>query len=219
METEFIYWRRETPVGIVVEEISGGEDKSPAIWFQMARQIFCENGPDGFREVGHFENGAPFLYNSDSRLSISHTYGLFVAAYLPKTPEAELKTFSLRTAMGVDTERKDREQVLRLRERFLNERELAMIPADNLIGNIVAWTAKEALYKSAFNNSADWRKDIEILDMPDVETGALGKASITLASGETTEMNLYSYLSDDFIVTIAYSPRCAKFKSKRPNRK
>lgn len=213
METDFIYWRHDTPVGIRVEEISGGEDKSPALWQQMARQIFCENGADGFREIGHFECGAPFLYNSDCRISISHTHGLFVAASLPKTPEAELKSFSPRTAMGVDTERKDRGQVLRLRERFLNAHELEMIPADNLISNIVAWTAKEALYKSAFNKSADWRKDIEIIAMSDVQTGALGKATVTLATGETTEMNLYSYFSDDFIVTLAYSPRCAKFKS------
>lgn len=212
METEFIYWRHKIPSGIYIEEISGGAGKSPAVWLTMARQIYCENGPDGFRDIGHFENGAPFLFNCPSRISVTHTDGMFAVASLPKTPEADLRVFSERTAMGIDAERADRQQVIRLRERFLNAEELAMVPADSVTANILAWTAKEALYKAALNTSVNWRSDLRIITLPDPEKNTTGEAEIILTSGEKAAMELFSYISDDYIITLAYSPRCAKFK-------
>ncbi|MDE6299895.1 MAG: hypothetical protein K2M10_09675, partial [Muribaculaceae bacterium] len=73
METECIYWPHPTPVGIKVEEISGMENRSGEIWRRMALQVYCENGKDGFREIGHFSNGAPFLFGQNNRISITHT--------------------------------------------------------------------------------------------------------------------------------------------------
>lgn len=149
METEFIYWRHPTPVGIKVEEISGMENKSGKLWRDMAMQIYCENGVDGFREIGHFANGAPFLFGLTSRISVTHTAHLLAVATLPKTPEANLSQFAPRTAMGIDAERLDREQVLRVRDKFLSDEEKAIVSEDSLEANIIAWTSKEALYKAA----------------------------------------------------------------------
>lgn len=241
MEDEFIYWPHPTPVGIRVEEISGMESKSGRLWEEMARQIYCENGRDGFREIGHFPDGAPFLFGIPSRISITHTDHLYAVATLPKTPEADLARFSKRTALGIDAEPLNREQVKRVRERFLSEEEFALVPADDLERLIIAWTAKEALYKAAMTPGLDLRRDIRLLSLPAIDRkmnipGApapvLGKAVISLpdsAAPESAaqspglqrkehEMELYSYLSEgetsDYCVTIAFSPKCAKFAKK-----
>ena len=229
MNDEFIYWPHPTPVGIRVEEISGMESKCGAIWREMAMQIYCENGRDGFREVGHFPNGAPFLFGVPSRISVTHTGHLLAVATLPKTPEANLSWFTPRTALGIDAESFDRRQVLKIRERFLSADELARIDSDNLEANIIAWTAKEALYKAAMTPGLDFREAITLLSLPEIDRkmnlpGApppvVGKACVILPSHDEAtsgpvDMELYSYESEGCCVTIAYSPKCAKFGRKQ----
>jgi phosphopantetheinyl transferase (holo-ACP synthase) len=213
METEFIYCRRHTPVGIRIEEITGGEDKSGRVWDIMSRQVYAENGKEGgYRPIEHYDNGAPYVYGMDQRISLSHTKGMLVVATLPRTPEVDLSKFSLRTAMGIDVERADRAKVLDVREKFLSETELAMIDANDIEDNIIAWTAKEAMYKAAWHEGMDWVRDMEITKMPDPRTGTLGEASVCTDEEERTPMLLYSYLSDDFLITVAFSPKCATFK-------
>lgn len=244
MEEEFVYWPHPTPVGIKVEEVSGMENKSGRIWEAMAKQIYCENGRDGYRDLGHFANGAPFLFGQTTRISLTHTGHLLAVASLPKTPEANLSQFAPRTALGIDAERNDRAQVLKVRDRFLSEAEKEFIPADDLEANIIAWTAKEALYKAGMTEGLDLCKDIAItalpaidrnMNLPGAPAAKLGKAILRLPSrpfqasetgqeGDTAsetapaqeyEMELYTYLSEgeneSYIVTIAYSPKCAKY--------
>ncbi|MEZ3531515.1 MAG: 4'-phosphopantetheinyl transferase superfamily protein [Muribaculaceae bacterium] len=224
MEDEFIYWPHPTPVGIKVEEISGMESKSGAIWRELAMQIYCENGRDGFREIGHFPNGAPFLFGMTARISITHTGHLLAVATLPKTPESNLASFAQRTAMGIDAERLDREQVIKVRDKFLSDAEKEFVAADNLEANIIAWTAKEALYKAAMTSGLDFKDAIKITSLPKIDRqmnlpGApapvIGTAviSIPMEEGDAmdVDMNLYSYESEGHCVTIAFSPKCAKF--------
>ena len=228
METDFIYWRHPTPPGIKVEEISGGEDKSGDLWRRMALQVYCENGKEGYREINHFTSGAPYIEGATERISISHTNGLLVVATLPSTPEAHLAEFNERTAMGIDAERADRRQVIGLRERFLSAAELEMAEADSIEANITAWTCKEALYKAALTPGLDFRADIRIHVLPrpaDPSTWAermkdhrstvsdgYGEASVRFPDGTTVSMRLYSYRSEDCIVTLAYSPKAATFR-------
>lgn len=230
METEFIYWRHHTPIGIKVEEISGGEDKSGTLWQQMALQVYAENGREEYREIGHFPSGAPFLHNSAERISISHCPHKLIIATLPPAPDVELNSFSPLTALGVDVESSHRKQILKLRERFLSEAELDMIPADNVAANITAWTAKEALYKAAMVMSPDFRKAIELQSLPvpapeevwlryissnekpDIAS-AFGRAFIFLPSGIKLKMNLYSYMSGEDIVTMAYADDTLRFQN------
>lgn len=233
---EFIYWPHPTPAGIKVEEVTGMLSKSGRLWESMALQIYCENGRDGYRDVGHFTSGAPFLFGSPCRISITHTDHFLAVASLPKTPEADLSQFALRSALGIDAERLDRNQVLKVRERFLSPSELSMIGSEDLEANIIAWTAKEALYKAALCEGLDIRENIILTKLPGIDRkmnlpGApapvYGKALLRLPSdGDTTkfkeiEMELYSYESEgedaSYCVTLAYSPKCAKFS--RPTSK
>lgn len=212
MDNDFIYWRHPTPIGVKVEEVSGGADRKGAVWRAMALQIWKENGRDGYRDVDHLDCGAPLLYGDAARISISHTDGLLVVATLPPTPEAGLGTFAERTALGIDAERADRGQVLKVRPRFLNEAELAIVPADDVQANIVAWTCKEALYKAVLAPGPDWRTQLSIDTMP-VPGGATGKAHALI---DNTEVNfiLYTYISGDHVVTIAITPRTATYTKK-----
>lgn len=222
METEFIYWRHPSIPGIKIEEVCGGEDKSGNLWKEMAYQLYCENGKEAFREIGHFHNGAPFLFGEESRISISHADHFLVVATLPSTPEVDLSEFSRRAAMGIDAERADRCQVLNVRQRFLSDKELAMIPEEDVMANVMAWTAKEACYKALLCDGIDFRKDIVIEKMPGISPAVpiydkkefpeivYGKA-MCRRNGEEVELTLFSYESEGHVVTLAYSPQCAKF--------
>lgn len=226
METEYIYWRHDTPTGIRVEEISGAEQRSGKLWLEMARQIFSENGGDCYRIINHYESGAPYLEGEQKRISVSNTKGLLVVASLPKTPEAEMSIFSPRTALGVDAERTDREQVLSIRDKFLSEEEKQFIPANDLQANLLAWTAKEALFKAALASGVDWRKQLRIASLPELlhwegsEKKPLavfkeGKAQIIFADGNAQDMTLFAYESEGCYITLAYSPKCAKYQPRK----
>lgn len=222
METEFIYWRHHTLPGIKVEEVCGGEDRSLKLWIEMAYQVYSENGKEGYREIGHFRNGAPFLVGETGRISITHTGRFLAVATLPDTPEVDLSVFSERAAMGIDAERADREQTLRVREKFLSDQELQMIDKDDVKMNVMAWTAKEALYKAAMQEGLDFKNDIRILSLPKIGPAVpvydknefdpirTGEAIVKIEDKEYPFV-LYTYESEGNIVTLAYSPRCAKF--------
>ena len=224
METEFIYWRHHTLPGIKVEEICGGENRPMSLWREMAYQVYSENGREVYREIGHFRNGAPFLIGENGRISITHTERFLAVATLPPTPEVDLSEFTERAAMGLDAERADREQVLKVREKFLSAAELEMIPASDVLANVMAWTAKEALYKAAMSEGLDFAKDIAIRSLPKLGPAVpvydksefdpirTGEAVVCI-DGREFHFVLYSYESEGNIVTLAYSPRCAKFGS------
>lgn len=220
--------------GIKIEEVSCGERYSGRLWFEMARQLYCENGREEYREIGHFSDGAPFLYGDNSRISITHCPGLLAVATLPPTPEVNLEGFTQRAALGIDAERRDREQVLRVRDKYLSAADRALVPADDLGANVLAWTVKEAVYKAALQPGLDFAEDIRIVRLPKLGPATpvfnpadygldpslkawpaecYGEVEATLASGPVL-FQIYSYLSDDFVVTLAFTPKTAKFAKK-----
>ena len=217
---EFVTWHHKTAVGIKIDEVFGMDSKNGKVWTELARQIYCEQS-ENYRVIEHFDNGAPFLEGYPGRISISHTSHFFVVATLPKTPEINLDTFNPRTAMGIDAEPLSRTQVINVRNKFLSEEEEKYIPKDNLTANIIAWTSKEALYKASFSSNIDFRNDIVIKKLPELQSDPLnftgqflGDAIINFRdeSGNTPqEMKLFSYSSYGCCVTIAFSPKCAKF--------
>ncbi len=222
MEIEFIYWRHKTLPGIKVEEICGAEDKPMPLWKEIAYQVYCENGRDGYREIGNFRSGAPFLQGDSSRISITHTGRFLAVATLPPTPEVELSEFTERAAMGIDAENAERSQVLKIREKFLSDDELVRISGDDVKLNVLAWTAKEALYKAALTEGLDFKEAIRIVNLPKIGPAVpvynheefdpitTGEAWVKIGDKEYPFV-LYSYESEGNIVTLAYSPRCAKF--------
>lgn len=228
METEFIYWRHPTLPGIKIEEVCGAEDKKGRLWEELALQVYCENGKDGYREIGHYQQGAPFVNGEETRISISHTKGLLVVATLPPTPEVDLSEFSLRSCLGVDAERLDREaQVMKVVDKFLSADEKNMV-GDDPKKALMAWTVKEAAYKAVLGHDLDFIRDVVIDKLPEPGPAVTvydknefpeivyGSVRVWLPSVDAekrveVELIAYSYISEDCIVTLVYSPKCAKF--------
>ena len=216
---EFVTWQHKTFIGVKVDEIFGMDSKNGRVWTELARQIYCETGNQDYRVIEHFDNGAPYLENYSGRISITHTSHLFAVATLPKTPEVNLEIFNPRSCMGIDAESTNREQVLRVREKFLSEEELQLIPADDLQTNILAWTIKEAIIKASLNSGINYKEDIKIIRLPNIlqdpikgNLRDLGDALLFLKETVPYEMKLFSYHSYGCIITIAITPQAAKFR-------
>lgn len=197
---DFTYERIKTQLGVKLEIVSGEPHYKGKVWLEIARQIYCENGKDDYREIGHFPSGAPFLYNEDVRISISHTEGCLAVATVPASPDSNLSEFTPSTALGVDVERADREKVTGLRARFLSESELDIVPAESMEANVIAWTCKEAMLKAGLDPRIDWHHDIIITSLPTFEKEGSGFIRL---NGEKFEFRLFTLKYEDFIITIA----------------
>lgn len=219
MDIEFVYERLRTPLGVKVEIITGSHARSGRVWRLMAEQIYAENGRDEYRAIDHLDCGAPLLMGEDTRISLTHTGHLLAVATLAPTPEADLSRFSAEAALGIDAESLDRDQVLRVRERFLSADELALVAADSLEANIIAWTIKEAVYKAMLTPGLDYRHAIRILRLPRVDSDpakshpaddAYGKAVVTIGE-EEIEYLLYTFSYEGYAVTLAVTPRSRRW--------
>lgn len=214
METTFTYERLRTPIGVKTEHISGGEQYGPRAWRLMAGQVYAENGAESYRVIDHLPSGAPMLADEPCRISVTHAGHMLVVATLPPAPHADLEEFSETTALGVDAERLDRTQVLKVRERFLQPAETELIPAGDLKAHILAWTAKEAIYKAMLTPGLDFRDAITLRSLPS-PAGSLGRAEARRPSGEKVEFLLCAYEYDGHAVTLAITPSTITFTGQR----
>ena len=96
--------------------------------------------------------GAPSVKNRPVNISITHTMRLVALALNDDV------------IIGLDAEQMDREQVLRVRDKFLNTKEKQFIALDDQAAHIIAWTAKEAIIKAERNSAIDWTDGIMLDD-------------------------------------------------------
>lgn len=205
METSFTYERLRTQLGVKTEHICGGEQYGSRAWRLMAGQVYAENGKDSYRVIDHLPSGAPLLADEPHRISVTHAGHMLVVATLPPTPDVNLEEFNKLSALGVDAERLDRDQVLKVRDRFLQPVETELIPADDLKAHILAWTAKEAIYKAMLTPGLDFRAAITLRSLPTLG-GESGGAEVTTPSGEKVEFLLCAYEYAGYAVTLAVTP-------------
>jgi 4'-phosphopantetheinyl transferase EntD len=97
-------------------------------------------------EVSKDENGKPLLPNHSLEISISHTEGY--AAILLGTGK-----------LGVDVQH-FKPNVMKVRDRFLDDRELEM--AQDIESTTLLWAAKEAVYKYNAKPGLDFKEPITI---------------------------------------------------------
>ncbi len=222
---DFIYEKEITPCGIAIEEIYGAEEKSAKVWKLFALQIFSEAEGD-YRSLEHYENGAPFLDGVPQRISVSHTSHFLAIASIPKTPDIDLGQVNLRTAIGIDIEKADRSQVIKIKEKFLSDKEICLLPpvvntedtSPEIVKSfILAWTCKEALYKSVLGESKDWKNDYTIISLPKIAKSLseatadkYGRGEILL-NGTVIDMHLSAWEAEGHVLTIAFSPKIARF--------
>lgn len=113
---------------------------------KLATQLIIALTLDNKAQLRHTEDGAPYIENSPIHISISHSAHLVAVAFSS-------------APVGIDIEHKA-EQVLRVREKFLNDRELAITLCNDKVVNMMFWTAKEAVYKIHGKKGIDFRNDI-----------------------------------------------------------
>ncbi len=83
----------------------------------------------------HNADMMPMLDTDDTKLTVAHTRGYLYVA------------LNCTHAIGIDVERYDR-RVLNVRDGFLNAAEKAWLAPSDQVGHLVAWTAKEAIFKT-----------------------------------------------------------------------
>lgn len=139
----------------------------------------------------HTDEGAPFIKDSLTHISISHSAHLVAVAFSS-------------SPIGIDIEHKA-EQVLRVRKKFLNDRELSIIDYNDKVINLRLWTAKEAVYKVHGKKGIDFKNDI----YQDTHTKSIYRASDGL---KNVLYNVEHYQYDNnFTIAIA-TPRVVKSK-------
>ena len=134
----------------------------------------------------HDEQGAPFVEGVDANISITHTPRLVALAV------------DDHYIIGIDAEQCDRQQVLRVRDKFLNSNEKQFISPDDLAAHVIAWTAKEAVIKAERNSALDWTNGI-ILEPFAIHDG---ETVFTARCGDRC-YRLVSRLNEEHIITVA----------------
>jgi phosphopantetheinyl transferase len=97
----------------------------------LLKQLFPLHSP----ALHYTEKGKPYVSDYPGGISISHSHDLLAIL----ADEEEKYT-------GLDVEQV-RDKVLKIRHKFLSENEKQFIPEKNVIMHIMAWCAKETLYK------------------------------------------------------------------------
>lgn len=220
-----MYEREIAPCGIAVEMIYGADEKSAKVWKLFAMQIFSEAEGD-YRSIEHLEFGAPVLDGIPQRISVSHTSHCLAVASLPKTPDIDLGKVNARTAIGIDIEKSDRRQVLKIRDKFLSVSEKTLLPdvsdidkatEGDISQHILAWTCKEAMYKADMGMAPDWKEHYRIVRLPVIASDIIsatsekyGKGVISMPDGEM-EFTLSSWEFEGHVMTLAFSSKIARF--------
>ena len=96
----------------------------------------------------HDKQGAPSVEDETVNVSITHTHQLVALA----VDDSQI--------IGIDAELADRQQVIKVRDKFLNDKEKQFIAEDDLAAHVIAWTAKEAIIKAERNSALDWTDGI-----------------------------------------------------------
>ncbi len=109
----------------------------------------------------HHAMGCPVTLSHDQQGAPSAT-GLAINVSITHTPHLVAVAINEQQVIGLDAEQMDRRQVLRVRDKFLNDNEKQFIPADHLPAHIIAWTAKEAIIKAERDSSLDWTDGITL---------------------------------------------------------
>lgn len=139
--------------------------------------------------VAYDSSGKPYLAGSGFHISVTHSRDL--AAVI----------ISRKGRVGIDIE-KIRPRIARVREKFLDEQENALIADEDLETLTLGWCAKEALYKLYGEKNLDFRKNIR-LSLP-IHRGSSTFTGSVQKEGHVTVYELsYRVLRDFILVYVA----------------
>ncbi len=136
------------------------------------------------RKIVYADNGAPMLQDCATHISISHTAGYVCVA------------LSEQKRVGVDIEQHS-DRVERVRSRFVRDDE----ELGTLTQLLVAWSAKEAVYKLLQRSAVDFLEHLRISNLTEADEGQF---TLTYQSeDERMECDVTYRVFDDFVFTLA----------------
>lgn len=133
------------------------------------------------------EHGKPYLVNSDTHISLSHSYD-YAAVIISKGKQ-----------VGVDIEL-IKMKIKSIKHKFLSDVELAQKQiGDNTNGLYVAWCAKEAIYKWHGKKGLEFKQHIHIKPFKLKDEGTL-QALVELPTGTKELMVNYFKTKDGYML-------------------
>ena len=112
----------------------------------LLKQLF----PEEEIKLLYHANGKPYAENKNCGISISHSHHLLAILVDQKSHHT-----------GLDVEL-IRDKVLKIRSKFLSEKEMEHVPEQNVIMHLMAWCVKETIYKIYAEGMLDFRENIII---------------------------------------------------------
>ena len=150
-------------------------------------------------EIAYHATGRPFLTNSSTNISISHTHG-YVAILLSDTH-----------IPGIDIERIT-PKALTLKERIVGPSENAHTTEEV----ILHWCAKETAYKILDAEGIDFIKDLQLFnqgsDIHALPTNGNVGLKYNLTNGLNGTYDIDYLITDDYIMTYSFCDRKPDFK-------
>ena len=155
----------------------------------MVERLLLAEAFGGAVELLHNADGAPRV-DCCKHISISHTSGLIGVAV------SEL------AAIGIDMERRS-SRVLRVRCKFLDDEELGRIAADDADANLVAWTAKEAMYKLVPQPGISLCDDFHVYPFAIGADGRTEYEGCAKCGESVLKIRLMTHFTDTEVITFA----------------
>jgi len=139
------------------------------------------------------DHGKPFLVNSDTQISLSHSYD-YAAVIISKDKK-----------VGVDIEL-IKHKIKSIKHKFLSDLELAQKQiGDNTNGLYVCWCAKEAIYKWNGRKGLEFKQHIHIKPFKLREEGTL-QAVVELPEGAKSLDVNYFKTKDGYMLGYVVAP-------------
>lgn len=144
------------------------------------------------------EYGKPGILDPDCQVSISHCkgYAAAIVSYADKP-------------VGIDVERREK-RVMRIRERFLSEREKRLVPANNVAKTILFWSAKETMYKIYGKKQLSFSQNL-LLDEPGEGLSGALKGTFAI-NGTRDDIDVSFVINENYILTFAVGSGVASIK-------
>ncbi|MDR3062007.1 MAG: 4'-phosphopantetheinyl transferase superfamily protein [Dysgonamonadaceae bacterium] len=142
------------------------------------------------KEVEYDNAGKPFLKDRSFHIGISHTAGYVAVILNPNRP------------VGIDIEQVA-EQVVRLRKRFLSEKEQRHISKEKeLIHLLLHWSAKETMFKALGEEEVIFKEQLHINPF-DPQIGILSTfSSFESRTGRKTEFLIRYVVNPEYVLTF-----------------
>jgi len=142
-------------------------------------------------EIAYHPSGKPYLKDSETNISISHTKG-YAAILLSEIPFT-----------GVDIEHRS-DKVVKVRRKFIGPEEERNIPKEaeaEIAALIIHWSAKESLFKAIPDEGVDFINELRIVDF----TTLLDKGSFhAKAIRSAMDFQVDYWVEKEFVLTACF---------------